>query len=145
MHPFPHTYVVKAIAGPAGDIGTSAAALPDLAVAAPAEFDGPGDRWSPEALLCASVATCFVLTFRAQAKASGFEWAALECRTESVLDRVDRALRFTRFVTHATLKIPAGGDADKARALLQRAEDRCLVANSLNGERHLQSVVEFVA
>ena len=32
--------------------------------APPKEFDGPGDQWSPEQLLTAAVADCFVLNFR---------------------------------------------------------------------------------
>lgn len=145
MHAYPHTYVVEASARPASDVTVSSTRLPDLSVAPPAEFDGPGDRWSPETLLCASVANCFILTFRAYARASKLDWTALKCRTEAVLENVDGVPQFTRFVTHATLAVPAGGDAAKARALLQKAEDRCLVTNSLKGQRHLDAVVEQAA
>ena len=144
MHPYPHTYVVEASARPTDDVTISSTRLPDLATAPPAEFDGPGDRWSPETLLCASVANCFILTFRSHARASKLEWAGLECRTEAVLENVGGVPQFTRFRTHATLKIPAGADAVKARMLLQKAEDRCLVTNSLKGERHLDAAIETV-
>ena len=142
MHAYPHLYVVSASARPAGDVTVSSLRLPDLATAPPAEFDGPGDRWSPETLLCASVANCFILTFRAYARAAKLEWTALECRTEAVLDKVAGVAQFTRFVTHAKLKVPAGADTGKARPLLQKAEDRCLVSNSLKGERHLEAEIE---
>jgi organic hydroperoxide reductase OsmC/OhrA len=145
MHPYPHTYVVEASAGPAGDVAVSSARLPDLVAAPPAQFDGPGDRWSPETLLCASVANCFILTFRAYARAAKFEWSALSCSTRAVLESVDGVPQFTRFANQATLRVPAGADAEKARALLQKAEDRCLVANSLKGERHLEASVETAA
>lgn len=142
MHAYPHRYVVSASAGPAGDVIVSSARLPDLATAPPTEFDGPGDRWSPETLLCASVANCIILTFRAYARASKLEWTTLECRTEAVLDNVAGVAQFTRFITHATLKVPAGADTGRARPLLQKAEDRCLVSNSLKGERHLEAEIE---
>ena len=145
MHPYPHTYVVEASALPIGDVTVSSARLPGLTVAAPQEFDGPGDRWSPETLLCAAVANCFILTFRAYARASKFEWTALRCHSEAVLENVGGVPQFTRFVTHATLRVPAGSDPAKARPLLQRAEDRCLVTNSLKGERHLDAKVETLA
>ena len=144
MHPYPHTYVVEASGGPAGDLAVSSEKLPDLVAAPPAQFDGPGDRWSPETLLCAAAANCFILTFRAYARAAKFEWKALRCRTQSVLDNVGGVAQFTRFVTHATLQVPAGTDLERARALMQKAEDRCLVANSLKGERHLEPVIEQV-
>ena len=142
MRPYPHTYVVEASARPAGDLAVSSGQLPHLTAAAPAEFDGPGDRWSPETLLCASVANCFVLTFRAYARASKLEWTGLKCRTQAVLENAGGVPQFTRFVTHATLEISAGTDAANARKLLQKAEDRCLVANSLKGERHLDAIIE---
>jgi len=145
MQPYPHTYVVEASARTAGDVTVSSGQLPDLATAPPAEFGGPGDRWSPETLLCASVANCFILTFRAYARASKLDWQSLKCRTQAVLENVDGVPQFTRFVTYATLEVPAGTDAAKARALLQKAEDRCLVTNSLKGERHLDSAVETAA
>jgi organic hydroperoxide reductase OsmC/OhrA len=144
MHPYPHTYVVDASASPTGDVAVSSTRLPALTVAPPQEFDGPGDRWSPETLLCAAVANCFILTFRAHARASKLEWSTLQCRTEAILDRVDGVPQFTRFVTHATLTIPAGADPAKAHPLLQKAEERCLVTNSLKGERHLEATVETV-
>jgi organic hydroperoxide reductase OsmC/OhrA len=46
-------------------------------------------------------------------------------------------MRFTRFDTHARLHIPPGADVERAKKLLEKAEFNCLVANSLNSERHL--------
>ena len=97
--------------------------------------------WSPESLLCAAVADCFILTFRAVSRAAKFDWLTLQCRVEGTLERVDGQSRFTRFATHATLSVPAGADAAKARALLERAEHGCLIANSLRGTRTLDAEV----
>jgi hypothetical protein len=79
MHPFPHHYTISAVAAPDGDVALSEQQLPKLVSAPPAEFDGPGDRWSPETLVVAAVADCFVLTFRAVAKLSKLRWATLTC------------------------------------------------------------------
>ena len=49
-----------------GDVALSGDGLPAIATAPPAEFGGPGDRWSPETLLAAAVADCFVLGFRSE-------------------------------------------------------------------------------
>ena len=62
MHPYPHVYTVRATADPEGDVPVDSAGLPTLTTAPPAEFDGPGDRWSPETLLVAAVADCFLLS-----------------------------------------------------------------------------------
>jgi organic hydroperoxide reductase OsmC/OhrA len=105
--------------------------------APPKEFDGPGNQWSPEGLLTAAVADCFVLGFRAIATASRFAWTSLEARTEGTLDRMEGKMRFTRFDTHARLLVPPGTDLERAKRLLEKAESSCLVANSLSSERHL--------
>jgi len=137
MHPYPHTYVVSASGADSGAVELQSQGLPGLSTAAPPEFDGPGGVWSPETLLCASVANCLVLTFRAIARASRFEWSAIECRTEAVLDKVDGVSRFTRYTSHVKLRVPAGADPARAHQLLEKAERGCLVANSLLGERVL--------
>jgi organic hydroperoxide reductase OsmC/OhrA len=115
--------------------------LSSFETAPPREFDGPGGAWSPETLLCASLADCFILTFRALSRATRFEWLDLDCRVEGLLERVGKTAEFTRFTTHATLKIAPGSDAAKAHELLERAEHGCLVANSLRGARELQASV----
>jgi organic hydroperoxide reductase OsmC/OhrA len=53
------------------------------------------------------------------------------------LDRVDGKMLFTRFDTHAKLQVAAGADIERAKKLLEKAENSCLIANSLRGERHL--------
>jgi organic hydroperoxide reductase OsmC/OhrA len=137
MKPYPHTYVVAASGAATGPVAVNAPELPQLATAAPPEFDGPGGLWSPESLLCAALADCFVLTFRGISRVAGFQWLQLECRVEGVLERVERVPQFTRFTSFATLTVPQGGDERKARELLERAERTCLVSNSVKGSRSL--------
>jgi len=137
MHPFPHTYVAAAAANDVGLVTVTSPRLPDLATAAPPEFDGPGDVWSPENLLCAALADCFILTFRSISRASRFEWAHVQCRVEGVLDRVERVSQFVRYTTFAKLTVRGGSDLEKARDLLARAERGCLITNSLRGSHVL--------
>ena len=141
MQDFPHHYLATASAGPVDTVTISSENMPQLVSAPPAEFGGPGDQWSPEHLLVASVADCFILTFRAIARASKLEWVALEAQAEGVLDRVDRVTRFTHVNVRATLPVPAGTDEDKARRLMQKAEDACLITNSMTAQTHLEAAV----
>lgn len=143
MQGFPHHYHVQASAPPSGDVTLAADGLPALPTQAPAEFGGPGDRWSPETLLTAAVADCFVLSFRAIAAASKFEYTRLDCAVEGVLDRVERVMRFTGFTVRARLLLPADADEARARRLLEKAEQSCLITNSLSAETHLE--VELVS
>jgi organic hydroperoxide reductase OsmC/OhrA len=144
MHPYPHRYRASAAAGHAGPVQVASEVLPTFASGPPPEFDGPGGIWSPETLLVAAVADCFILTFRAIARASRFEWRALHCETEGLLERTDAGTWFTVFRTHARLEVPAGSDIERAKVLLEKAERGCLVANSLRGARELTSEVVSV-
>jgi organic hydroperoxide reductase OsmC/OhrA len=141
MHAYPHLYQACADGAPTELVQVTAPGLPSIATTAPPQFDGPEGTWSPETLLCASVADCLILTFRAIARASKFEWHRLSCRVEGTLEKVDGVSRFTRFVSHVTLQVPAGTDAARARQLLEKSEHGCLIANSLNAQRELQAQI----
>lgn len=142
MNPLPHRYSVAATGSVTGDVALEADRLPPLRSLPPIEFGGPGDRWSPETLLVAAVADCFLLTFRAVAQASKLPWLMLRCDVEGTLDRVERVMQFTRFALRAYLEVPPGADSELARRTLQKAEQACLISNSLKAESTLESVVE---
>ncbi len=141
MHPYPHTYVVSAGGRSEGPVAVTSPKLPSIETAPPPEFDGPGGLWSPEALLCASLADCFILTFRAVSRAARFEWLQLDCRVEGVLERVAQISQFTRYRTFAKLTVLAATDVARAHELLERAERGCLIANSLRGNRSLETEI----
>ena len=141
MPPYPHTYLARASGAPAGPIPVSSPGASDIATAPPPQFDGPEGFWSPETLLTASVANCFILTFRAVSRAARFGWLGLECSVEAVLERVDGVAQFSKFRTQATLTVAPGADTARANQLLEKAEHGCLVANSLRGARTLEARV----
>jgi organic hydroperoxide reductase OsmC/OhrA len=143
MTEYPHFYTASANAAEEGDVRVSSEGLETIATMSPAQFGGPGDRWSPEDLLVAAVADCFVLTFRAVARASKFPWNSISCTATGKLERVDRVTRFTRYDISATLRVPPGTDEHKALRMLERSEHICLITNSMTGEKHLEARVEF--
>lgn len=141
MKPYPHTYSVSARGSMAGTVPVGSHGVPDIETAPPTEFGGPGDVWSPETLLVAAAANCFILTFRGVSRAANFAWEQLECQVDGVLERVSGVTQFSKFTTRATLTVKAGADHAKAQELMERAEKVCLVANSLRGERHLETQI----
>jgi len=143
MQEFPHHYRVAAAGGVEDLIELSSPGVPELPSAAPAEFGGPGDQWSPETLLAAAVADCFILSFRAIARASKFDWINLTCDVDAVLEKVEKVTQFTEFRENVVLEVPAGTDEAKAMRLLEMAERVCLVTNSLTGKTHLDATVKF--
>lgn len=144
MQAFPHHYAVTAAADQT-DVTLESRGLPALASAPPAEFDGRGDRWSPETLLVAAVVDCFVLTFRGIARLSKLSWTSLTCEATGTVDRIDRVTQFTDLHLRARLRVPAGANREQAERLLTRAEETCLVTNSLKPRVHLTADVEVMA
>jgi organic hydroperoxide reductase OsmC/OhrA len=143
MQDYPHRYVATAQGRAEGVIDTGSPGLERIPAMPPAEFGGPGDLWSPETLLVASVANCFILTFRAVARASDFPWNDLDCKVVGILNRVGRVTRFTEFQISVLLRLPAGADWHKARRLAEKSESVCLITNSLNGEKTLEIDIEY--
>lgn len=141
MEALPHRYRVRATAGTEGSVTVGSDQLPDLTTAPPPQYGGPPGHWSPETLLVGAAVDCFILTFRAVAAASKLPWRDIECRGEGVLDRADGIVRFTALHLRARLVLPAGGDADKAKRLLEKAEKSCLITSSLKLTPTLESEV----
>ena len=110
----------------------------------PVEFDGPGDRWSPESLLMAAIADCFTLSFRAIAAASKVEFNELSVEVDGELSMVERKMVFTDVQIKANLTVPQGVEANKVERLLNMAEQACLVTNSLRVECHLSTNISVV-
>ncbi|MBZ5490327.1 MAG: OsmC family protein [Acidobacteriia bacterium] len=142
MEPFPHHYTVTASANVEGDVVIDAQRLPRLVTATPTEFGGPGDRWSPETLLVAAVADCFVLTFRGIAAVSKLSWISLDCEVTGALDRVEHVTQFTGFVVRARLKVSPETNREQAVRMLTKAEQTCLVTNSLKARSQLEAAVD---
>ncbi|HSE93181.1 MAG TPA: OsmC family protein [Methylomirabilota bacterium] len=131
MKPLPHRYEARIAGGPEGYATLSSAGVPDLRTAPPIDFGGPGDAWSPEQLLIASVEACFLLTFRAIAVASRVEFTSLSVDGEGIVDRSNGRTRFTEIVLRPRVTLPAGVDSIRVRRALEKAERACLVSASL--------------
>ena len=143
MQDYPHHYIVSADSPAEGVISVSSEGLETLPSEAPAEFGGPGDLWSPETFLVAAVADCFILTFRAVARGSRFEWNSVKCEVDGILDRIDGVTRFVEFQLRVTLHVPEGTDQHKAERLVEKSDHVCLVTNSLNAEMLLTTNIVF--
>lgn len=143
MKPLPHVYTARLAGGPEGYASVGSVGVPELRTAPPADFDGPGDAWSPEQFLMAAVEACFLFTFRAVAQASKLEFTASEVAGEGTVDRKDGATRFTQIVLHPRLTVPAGTDHARALRILEKSEKACLISASLSTTVHLEPEIIF--
>lgn len=141
MTPLPHHYEATLAGGPTGYAVVSAPGIPDLSMEAPTDFGGPGDAWSPEHMLLASVQACFLLTLRAVARASGITFTALAVEAAGTVDRKDGVTRFTDIVLRPRLTVPPGTDRERVITVMEKSERACLVSASLSTPIHLEPEV----
>jgi uncharacterized OsmC-like protein len=83
-----------------------------------------------------------MLTFRGIARVARLPWVRASVTCEGTLERPDRATQFTRFDIRATVVLPPDGSEEQARRVLTRAEETCLITQSLKGETTLHIAVE---
>lgn len=131
MKPLPHHYDVHLSGGASGYAELSTAGVPPLRTAPPADYDGPGDAWSPEHLLLASVQACFLFTLRAIARVSKLEFMRLELDASGTVDRKDGVTRFTEIVLRPRVTVAVGTNRERLLQILDKSEKTCLVSASL--------------
>lgn len=136
---FPHHYEVRLEACGSGSV-LMAAPRPVILGGAPAEFGGSDEWWSPEHLLLASASLCLRATFEALARLKHLEVKGYQAGTQAVLDRTPSGPAFTWIKISVALQV-AAGDEERARTLLEKAKQHCIVANSLKVEVQLEATV----
>ena len=137
-----HQYSATASANPESLVTLEVEGLASIESGPPKEFGGSGEQWSPEDLLVSAVADCFVLSFKAVATASKFQWTSLSCSVTGTLDKVDRAMQFTALSIKPTLTVPADADVERAHKLLEKSEQVCFITNSLKADTELEVDVQ---
>jgi len=108
---------------------------------APPEFGGESGTWTPEHFLLAAVASCFVATFRAVARASKLDFQGIEVSIEGTIEKDSGGFRFTHLTLRPALIICAEEERERAQRLLEKSEKICLVSRSLSSEVQLESKI----
>jgi peroxiredoxin-like protein len=144
MQQLPHRYYAAAVGEPTASITISSPDLQDLEVDGPPEFGGPGGYWSPETMLVAAVANCYILTWRSVAAYNKIEWTDMKVDAQGVLDRIDRVTRFTEIHMKVQVALPAGYEREKIDRLLERSKSACLITNSMTAEVFMEVEVTEV-
>ncbi len=108
--------------------------LPSLEVATPPEFSGHKGYWSPEHLFVSSVATCIMTTFLAIAELSKLEFVSYSCKATGKLEKLDNKYAFTEIIIEPIITIKHEKDKERANRIIHKAEENCLISNSIRSE-----------
>ncbi len=119
----------------------AAAGKAAVEVATPPEFKGHEGYWSPEDLYVASVNVCVMSTFLAFAGRAELSFTGYESEAEGLLELVDGRFRFTKIVVRPRVTLGPGEDRSRAEEILHKAEEHCLVSNSIRTEVTLEPTI----
>lgn len=98
--------------------------------------------WSPEDFLVGAVASCFAVTFTGLAERAALPFAGLRVEADGICGtRDDGRFGFTRVILRGVLEVDAA-DVAEAQRLVEKAEENCLVAVSL--DLPVETLVEVV-
>lgn len=139
-----HDYEVQIVSTGArsGVLDSEEDRLPSLYAASPPEFGGPEGVWSPEHLFVASVTACLMTTFRSMAELSRLEVIEYTDDSTGHLQRgEDRLYSIDKITLRPKVVIASDEDLDKARKLLKKAEEACLISRSVTSETVMEAQV----
>jgi organic hydroperoxide reductase OsmC/OhrA len=98
--------------------------------AAPA-FRGDATLWNPEETLVAALSACHFLTYAALCARARITVVAYEDNAWGEMKKIDGKIRFAEVVLRPRVTIRSG-DAEKAKALHEKAHEHCFIASSVN-------------
>jgi len=103
-----------------------------IKVATPKPFGGAGEEWSPEHLFLGSVSSCFMTTFLSIAEKMNIDITHYDCHTIGLIEKNDGQYRFTKIDVYPKVYIIEEGFREKLTTALEKAQQYCLVSNSIN-------------
>ena len=145
MANFPHTYNTVASATHDSLLTVSSKDKPDITTSAPVQFGGPQGNWTPEDFFCASISSCFILTFKNYTKGKKLDWRNIKVDVDAILDVQDRKLSFTKVIIKVNLEICCESNVDPYLKALEKSEKMCLITNSINSEIELKPFIKVKA
>ncbi len=110
----------------------SSPGLPDLPVATPPEFPGGHQGiWSPEHLFAAAAEVCLMTTFLAIAENSKLAFSSYASEAEATVEKTDQGYMVTKISLRARVVIKDEALRDRAKRIVEKAEQACLISKSM--------------
>lgn len=106
-----------------------------IEVATPPEFaKGMPGIWSPEHLFTAAINSCLMTTFLAIAGNSKLEFSNFSCKAISKLETVEGKFMMSEVILFPVVTINSVHDKERVERILQKAEENCLISNSVKSK-----------
>lgn len=106
-------------------------------------FNGDAELANPEQLLVAAASSCQLLMFLAIAARSHVDVIAYEDEADATMPEDTKPMRIRQITLRPRITIGSESDLDRVREMVNRAHERCFIANSLNAEITIDAVIEY--
>lgn len=127
---FPHPYTATVTRIGPSRASVEAPPRAPLIGTPPPELHGDAEAWSPEHLLCSALGLCVFATFEAFAARDKLAVVDYRDTVTGMLDKTAGGLAFTSFTVAVEITV-AAADAERARALMDRAKKHCIISKAL--------------
>lgn len=115
-----------------------------IEVATPPEFPkGIPGIWSPEHLFTAAVSSCLMTTFLSVAENSKLAFTQFTCKSKGKLEQVEGKFMMSEIILEPEVTISDEKDREKAERVLQKAENACLISNSVKSKVTMHPVIKI--
>lgn len=104
---------------------------PSFKVTTPSEFGGNDFYFSPEDLFIASLNSCLMTTFLYYAEKSKLKVISYKSKVVGKVELKEKRLVFTQIEISPEIVVDS---PEKAERLIKKAEDNCLISNSVKTE-----------
>ena len=106
--------------------------MPLIPVATPPDFPkGIPNTWSPEHLFVASVNICLMTTFLAIADNSKLDFNSYSCEGIGKLEKVDGKFMISEIELKPRISVSLNKSIERAERIILKAEEHCLISNSI--------------
>ena len=117
-----------------------------IEVATPPQFAGGVEGiWSPEHLFASAVSSCFMTTFLAIAEYSKLSFEDLDISATAKLGKEDGRFVVSEIMLKVDLIINDEKLTDKAKRIMEKAEEACLITRSIKSNIVFEPVVTVAA
>ncbi len=114
-------------------------------VATPPQFPkGMEGIWSPEHLFTAAVNSCLMTTFLSIAESSRLEFSSFSSDASGKLEVVDGKYLMSEVTLRPLVVVSTEADKAKADKVLLKAEQNCLISNSVKSKIIFEPTVHIV-
>ena len=110
-------------------------------IASPPEFRGESGVWTPEDMFVAAAESCVMNTFIALAERRNLVIMDYHSSARGHLEFQDGSYRFTKIVIRPIISVNGREHQALTEELIERAHQKCLIANSMRTEVIVEPVV----